>query len=549
GTYPGSLEKDYLIDPANLDSDIDFPRFFDIAGELGIGINDISGSVIIDDFNNDHYYDIIVSSYGLDDQLRYFENDGIGILIDKTEESNLSGILSGLNMIQADYNNDGFLDFLVLRGAWLGEFGTHPNSLLRNNGNGTFSDVTRSSGLYSLLPTQTATWQDFNNDGWVDLFIANESSPGFKARCQLFFNNQDGTFKEVSQQKNINVSAFIKGCTSADYNNDGYADIYLSLITGKNILLKNLGKDDDFRFVNVAQQASVDGPIKSFPCWFFDVNQDGWQDLFVSGFDFTQFETAAGQVCRDMLDMDVSAEKPSLYINNTDGTFSEESVKYNVSDVLFTMGCNFGDLNNDGLPDFYAATGTPDFRALIPNKMYLNGASGFKDITTIGGFGHLQKGHGVAFADIDMDGDQDIYNVLGGSYDGDNFMNTLYENPGTGENQWVKLKLVGNKANKSAIGAVVSTTVLTREGSEQTFYNTVNSGASFGANPLTIEQGLGQIRKILDVTVIWPGNKSKNTYSDIKHGRYYILEEGVDKARPVSLAPVNWKKSDHHHHH
>ncbi|NNE27378.1 MAG: CRTAC1 family protein [Saprospiraceae bacterium] len=549
GTYPDGVQKKYLVSPEVLRSDIKFPKFFDIASGLGVGINDISGSVVIDDFNNDYYYDILISSYGLNDQLYYYESDGESGLVDKTEDANLKGMFSGLNMVQADYNNDGYLDVLVLRGAWLGQYGTHPNSLLRNNGDGSFSDVTRSSGLYSLLPTQTATWADFNNDGWIDLFIANESSPRLQTQCQLFYNNQDGTFAEVGISKGVNVSAFIKGCTSSDYDNDGDVDIYLSLITGNNILFQNQGAQGDFIFKNVAQIAGVESPVKSFPCWFFDVNQDGWQDLFVSGFDFTQFQTAAGEVCKDFLGKPVTAEKPSLFINSQDGTFKEESESYDVNDVLFTMGCNYGDLNNDGFPDFYAATGTPDFRALIPNKMYLNQKSKFADVTTSGGFGHLQKGHGVAFADIDMDGDQDVYNVLGGSYDGDNFMNTLYDNPGVGDNDWVKLKLVGTNSNRAAIGAQVTTQVVDVNGQTRTYYNVVSSGGSFGANPLTIEQGLGKVERIVNVRVIWPGSQAVSNYKNLKPGILYLLKEDKQDAERIEAPPIKWNLSGHHHRH
>lgn len=305
----------------------------------------------------------------------------------------------------------------------------HPNSLLRNNGDGTFSDVTRESGLYCRFPTQTASWADYNGDGWVDLFIGNEHSPTAEAPSQLFQNNGDGTFSDVAVAKGAAIKGFIKGCVWGDYDNDGHPDLYASLINGANVLLHNGGPKNDFKFTNAATAAAVQEPLVSFPCWFFDYDQDGWEDLFVSGFDFRQFETAADEVTKDYLGLPVKAELPRLYHNNKKGGFTEVSQAMQVNKVLYTMGCNYGDLNNDGYPDFYAATGTPDFRALIPNRMFLNGGGkAFYDVTTAGGFGHLQKGHGVAFGDLDNDGDQDVYNVLGGSYDGDNFMNALFLN-------------------------------------------------------------------------------------------------------------------------
>jgi hypothetical protein len=547
GGYPSNIEKEFLLDPSIFDSEIDFPRFTDIAMSLGLGVNDISGSVVMEDFNNDNYLDLLVSSYGLDDQLYYFQNNRKGGFEDLTNEAGLTGLWSGLNLVQADYNNDGWVDVLVLRGAWLGKDGNHPNSLLRNNGDGTFTDVTRASGLYCLFPTQTASWADFNKDGWIDLFIGNEYSQNTNAASQLFKNNGDGTFTDVSQEKGMALKSFIKACIWGDYNNDGYPDLYASSITGDNYLMKNGGPSSDYKFTNVAKEANVNNPQFSFPCWFFDYNQDGWEDIFVSGFDFKQFETAAGEVAKDYLGQKVDAEKPRLYKNNKDGTFSDVSKEANVDKVLYTMGCNFGELNNDGFPDFYAATGTPDFRALVPNRMFLNSDKGrFFDVTTSGGFGHLQKGHGVAFGDIDMDGDQDVYNVLGGSYDGDNFMNALFENPGF-ENYWVKIKLLGTQSNRSAIGARVKIIASNAKGIQRTFYSTVNSGGSFGANPLLIEQGLGAFNSIDHIEITWPSQSKIQKLESIEAGKFYLIEEGNPNPKQIDFTPVKMEKHKHIH--
>lgn len=549
GEYQGSGSDPHEIPAYVFESEADLPRFTDMAMQLGIAVDDISGSVVMDDFNNDHYLDLMVTSYGLDDQMHYFENDRSGGFVDKTDESGLTGMVSGLNMVQADYDNDGNVDVLVLRGAWLGKDGDHPNSLLKNNGDGTFVDVTVASGLYSRFPTQTASWADYDNDGWIDLFIANEHSTSRSAPAQLYHNNQDGTFSEVAGQQGIDIKAFSKGCMWSDYDNDGDMDLFVSVINGKNILMNNLGADTGYKFTDASEAAGVAGLIASFPCWFFDYDQDGYEDLFVSGFDFKQFETAAGEVARDYLDMPTSAEKPHLYHNNGDGTFAEVSKQVGVDKVLFTMGCNFGDLNNDGYPDFYAATGTPDFRAIIPNRMFLNqGGKTFADVTTAGAFGHLQKGHGVAFGDIDNDGDQDVYNVMGGSYDGDNFMNALFVNPGA-QSSMVTLVLQGTTSNKSAIGARVIIKGQDSEGNAHTFYQRVNSGASFGANPLRIEQGLGTYDQIVDVKVVWPGESTPQEFQGVTKSGYFKLVQGTQQAEKITVKPVEFSGSHHNHDH
>ena len=258
GKYPDKISKPLLIEEQVFNSEAAIPRFTDMAMQLGLAVNDISGSVVMEDFNNDHYLDFMVSSYGLDDQLRYYQNDRRGGFVDKTNTAGLKGLFSGLNMVQADYNNDGWTDVLVLRGAWLSDDGNHPNSLLRNNGDGTFSDVTVSAGLYSLHPTQTASWADVNNDGWLDLFIGNEYSKNNTAVSELYISNGDGTFSESAANYGLSISVFIKGCIFSDYDNDGDPDLYVSVINGSNKLYNNGGAATGYKFIVKRQLGTVD---------------------------------------------------------------------------------------------------------------------------------------------------------------------------------------------------------------------------------------------------------------------------------------------------
>ena len=197
--------------------------------------------LLLEDFDNDGFLDLMVSSWGVRDQLRLFRNNGNGTFTERTEEAGLTGLTGGLNLIHCDYNNDGFMDVLVLRGAWLGTEGHYPCSLLRNNGDFTFTDVTEEAGLLRFHPTNSAVWFDYNGDGWIDLFIANESKAGDRNPCELFRNNGDGTFTECAAENGVDLVGFYKAVASADFNNDGRPDLFLSRLDGPKVLLRNDG--------------------------------------------------------------------------------------------------------------------------------------------------------------------------------------------------------------------------------------------------------------------------------------------------------------------
>ncbi len=188
------------------------------------------------------------------------------------------------------------------------------------------------------------------------------------------------------------------------------------------------------------------------------------------------------------------------------------------------MGANFGDLDNDGYLDFYLGTGYPGPEGLMPNVMYWNQeGKAFKDITYAGGFGHLQKGHGIAFADIDNDGDQDVFQQMGGFLPADPFHNALFENPGFG-NHWITLELEGTKSNRSAIGARIRLEVEEQE-SRRSIYRWVNSGGTFGANPFRQEIGVGKAKRIARIQIDWPSGASQE-FHELAVDQFIRVREG-----------------------
>ncbi|HMO64707.1 MAG TPA: CRTAC1 family protein, partial [Verrucomicrobiota bacterium] len=535
GKHPEGVPAGWLVPERAFASEQPFPRFPDAAIGLGLDFEGLAGGVVAEDFDNDGNIDLLVTEWGPRDPMRYLHNHGDGSFTDRTRAAGLSGLLGGLNLIQADYDNDGWTDVLVLRGAWAGKAGLYPNSLLRNRGDGTFEDVTHAAGLLCFHPTQTAVWLDFDGDGWLDLFIGNETTAeGGEHPCQLYRNNGDGTFTDVAAAVGVDLRAFVKSVTAADYDGDGRPDIFVSVRDGPNRLYRNLGPGQGAphgRFAEVATQAGVREPVHSFPAWFFDYDNDGWPDLFVSGYRID----GPGEVLADLRGLPHRAEHARLYRNRGDGTFADVTREAGLLRVLHTMGSNFGDLDADGFPELYLGTGDPDLGTLIPNRLFRNdGGRRFLDVTTAAGVGHLQKGHAVAFADFDNDGDTDIYASMGGAYTGDRARNVMFENPGS-TNRLVKLRLTGTKSNRSAIGARLALTLQTPAG-ERRVYRWVNSGGSFGANPLRQEIGVADATNVV-ATIRWPSG-SEQTVPGLQPGWAYTIRESAAAAEPLPLKPA-----------
>ncbi|MCC5025237.1 MAG: CRTAC1 family protein [Candidatus Synoicihabitans palmerolidicus] len=556
GKYPEKVPTRWAIPERTFASDYDLPRFPDVAGALGLAVDDLSGGVVMEDFDQDGWLDIMASAWGFHGQLRYFHNNGDGSFTELTEQAGLTGLVGGLNLTHADIDNDGFMDVLVLRGAWLAHEGRFPNSLLRNNGDNTCTDITVTAGMGEGHSTHTATWFDYDGDGWIDVFIGNETlaDSGESDPCELCRNNGDGTFTECAALNGVAIVDWVKAVTSGDFNNDGRPDLYVSSLQGDNRLLHNDGPVDPrlpsrgWRFTDVAATAGVTGRAKSFPCWFFDYNNDGWLDLFVTGYSIHN----AGDILIDLLSSRGPGEQARLYQNNGDGTFSDVTAAMGIDRILHTMGCNFGDLDNDGWLDFYLGIGDPSLGTIIPNLMFRNNAGqGFQDVTISGGFGQLQKSHAIAFGDLNHDGSQDIYSVVGGAFSGDHYPNQLFANPGN-KNHWLKLSLQGVRSNRPGLGARIKVVTQSPSGLRE-IHRVVSSGGSFGSSALTRQEiGLGQATSIDRVEITWPATGETQVLRDLAIDQHYHVRENAPRAEVITSGSFPWPdhptKGLHHPH-
>jgi len=547
GDYPKGVPEALRL-PADSILISDVPRaWVNIAPVLGMHIIDLSGGSVMDDLDGDGFLDLVTSASDPCEPMKALRNNGAGGFDDMTDEWGLDGQLGGLNLVSTDYDNDGAVDLLVLRGGWWGRDGRMRNSLLKNEIRGektTFVDVTVAAGLaFPAYPTQTGAWADYDGDGDLDLYIGNESEGtavytaddfyremGSSYPSQLFRNNGDGTFTDVARQLGVDDYSYTKAVAWGDYDNDGDADLYVSNI-GTNRLYRNNG---DGTFKDVAVEAGVTEPEgMSFPAWFFDYDNDGWLDLLV-----TDYSVDMDVVFRSYFGLPSSSGQSLLYHNTGNGRFEEVSRELGIQRPILPMGANFGDLDNDGWLDIFLSTGLPDFESLMPNAVYRNeGGKHFREITFEWGFGHIQKGHGVAFGDLDNDGDQDILHQMGGAYPFDGYANALYENPGYGQH-WILLRLEGTESNRPAIGARITVKVRQADRTRE-IHIVAGTGGSFGASSLQQEIGLGECDAIEAIKVIWPGRGNEQRFGSVEMDRAYSLKENRPELVPLDYPEIS----------
>lgn len=525
GKYPEGVPASDLIPPSAFASKESVGRFTDVAAAAGLNLVSMAGGLIVDDFDNDGLLDIVTSSYNMCEHVHFFHNNGDGTFTDRSAEAGLLDELGGLNLIQADYNNDGCMDFLVMRGGWQLPMRM---SLMRNNCNGTFTDVTREAGLSQPVSSQTAVWADIDNDGFVDLFMGNE-----RGTAHLFRNKGDGTFEDISHSAGVDASTFTKAIVSADYDHDGYPDFYVSNLNGDNFLYHNNGNRT---FTEVGKKAGVEKPWTSFAAWFFDYDNDGLPDLFV-----TSYYMSVDEVMRSYLGLPYNAETLKLYKNLGNGNFRDVTKEVGLDRVFMPMAANFGDIDNDGFLDIYMGMGNPSYASMTPYELLRNKeGKSFVDVTASAGVGDLHKGHGIAFADIDNDGDEDILTVTGGAVPGDAHAFRLYENPGNGSH-WISLRLIGVKTNRAALGARIKVTVLEEgEGNkivERSIYRTVGSGGSFGASPLQQHIGLGKSAQAVNLEIWWPTSNTRQSFTNVHPDQFLQIKEFAKEYSKLEKRP------------
>ncbi|MFQ5859648.1 MAG: CRTAC1 family protein [Anaerolineae bacterium] len=409
------------------------------------------------DYDNDGDLDLYAVNDGPN---ALYRNNGDGTFTDVAKEAGADNPVSAMGVSVADYDNDGDLDLYVTNIYW-------PNALLRNNGDGTFTDVAEHAGVTDRHFAAGSAWGDYDGDGWVDLYVAHY----LREANVLYHNNGDGTFTDVSLQTRTNDAGYGFQPLWTDYDMDGDVDLYVINDFTDNVLYRNEG-GGRFTDVTVATgTAAVGGGMGGA---VGDYDNDGDFDLFI-----TQFE-------EDTL------------LANTGGIFSDLSFKADVANPLIGWGTEFFDYDNDGDLDLFVNNGfimDNSREREEPNALYRNDGEGsFSDVAPALGLDIRNVGRGAAFGDYDSDGDLDMY-VCNIDRPG-----ILYRNDGGNSNHWLMVRTVGAASNRAGIGAKVWVTAGDRRQVRE-----VRSGSSFlSHNSLDVHFGLGRYTGPVTVEIRWP---------------------------------------------
>ena len=492
GRYPDAVPERWRLPAKAFASDEDPGRFEDVAHEAGLHTVGRAGGAVIEDYDGDGRFDIFVSSTDPCASARVYRNIGGGRFEDRTKAAGLAEQLGGINATHTDYDNDGRIDIFVMRGGW--EFPMR-NSLLRNDGDGVFADVTSSAGLSSALHrTHSAAWADFDNDGWLDVFVAHEESP-----AALFRNNHDGTFTDVAAKARRAPDRVLERVRLGGLRQRRRSrPVRLELRRAKFLLREQRQTAPS---TERAAELGVDRPIMSFPTWFFDYDNDGWLDLFVAS-----FVPSVTEVVRHYVGLPPRAETFKLYRNNRQGGFEDVTAAVGLARVAPAMGANFGDLDNDGFLDIYLGTGAPSYAAHRPEPDVPQRRQAAGSPTSPARPAPVTSRRGTAspWRTSTTTATWTIYANIGGFLPGDVYSRALFRNPGHG-NSWIRVRLEGVKSNRPGIGAKIRLTL--PDGSVR--YREVNGGGSFGASPLEQHIGLGKVDRIARLEIEWPGEQDE----------------------------------------
>jgi tetratricopeptide (TPR) repeat protein len=486
-------------------------RYEEISAACGLDKTSGARGIAVFDYNNDGFLDVVVVAAHAG--ITLYRNNGDGTFTDVSVESGLYRSTNGFGVSAGDYNNDGFVDLCVCRmGFYGGEC-----ELWRNNGDGTFTNVSQTSGVSSWAPSFSVSWADYDCDGLLDLFVATNIGGLFdrKTPNRLFHNNGDGTFTDVARDVGITSRWPTIGHSWGDYDNDGYPDLFLSNAIGPPELFRNNG---DGTFTNVTNQANLNHPNLAFGAQWCDIDDDGWLDVI-------QYSWS---IHEDVVYSMRTGETPPygnptrIYRNNRDGTFSEIGHDIGIQECWGSMSGNAADLNNDGHLDIALGNGGALMDRVEPVVLLENDGQKFRNVTFAAGLPRVGKSHGLNCADLFNDGRLSILVGAGGNYPAD-LMTSAVFCPVMRPGNYLSVHLTGTFSNRSALGARLK---LIAGGKEQ--HRVVNGGSNFGCLPPDQHFGMANLMHAELLEIWWPSGL-KQRFADLSANQKVWITEGQSR--------------------
>jgi hypothetical protein len=545
-----------------------FSRFTDVAHEAGLTspmtyggidrdtyiVESMGGGCCFFDYDNDGWMDVFIlggtrlDGAPPDASNRLYKNNRDGTFRDVTGPSGLRDVGWANGVCVGDYNNDGNEDLFC---TYFGQ-----NKLYRNNGDGTFTEVTKSAGLLSDLPrfATGCSFFDYNRDGLLDLFVANYvqfdlqhapkpsaenpmcSYEGIAVYCgprglkpgyhSLYRNNGNGTFTDVSRESGIAGLQSSYGLTvvTADLDEDGWPDIFVACDATPSLLLLN-NRDGTFREEALLRGLAVSGEgreMAGMGVGVGDYDLDGHLDLFKTHF---------------------QREPSGLYHNSGKADFVDVANQSGIGAErrFVSWGAGIVDLDNDGHPDIFLVTGNvfPELEKVFPQYPYRGprlifrnlGAGRFEEMIEAAGPGVAARhaSRGCAFGDFDNDGDVDvlIMNI--------NQPPSLLRNDAPESNHWIKIKLVGTRSNRSALGA----RIVARYGGKMQTQEILSQSSYLSSNDSRVHFGLGRSR-VVDLEIRWPSGAHESV-KNLTVDQLVTVREGSGVVGQTELA--NAKKT------
>jgi len=468
--------------------------FTDVTSTANVGNNSRGMGAAWGDYNNDDYLDLYVSNYN--DVNVLYKNNGDGTFSNVASSAGVNDDSTGIDIAWGDYNNDGFLDLYLVNDVGAG-YGAR-NLLYRNNGDDTFTNVADEAGVSSRGYGLCAAWADYDNDGFLDLYVTNNAHTIFcyGQSNKLYKNKGDGTFDDVTETAGAGETGNSIGAAWSDYDDDG--DLDLCVLNFASPFLDPpegnpsvlYRNNNDGTFTNVTSASGIEHIDGGHGVAWGDYDNDGDMDFYIANNSATLSTSPPIS----------SSGKNVLYRNNNDGTFIDVTDEAGVGSTLTSTEVTWVDYDNDGDLDLHVVNG--GIQGNQSSILYKNNGDGtFSDIASTAGIQNTGPGEGATWGDYDNDGDMDLYVV--------NYRqsNKLYKNNGN-SNHWIIIKPVGTTSNRAGIGARIEVTMGT-----STRIRDVDGGSGFcSQDSLWVHFGLGSNEKIDTLKIKWPGGKVQTLF-------------------------------------